>query len=105
MPVVALQFFGQAFKANGEELFFTLGFPETACASMAIKGQYESDDRPVILTFPVLRPAVLGQSDPNFSAKQESLCIGAFGISSFNGVAWKDPMASIAFSASIEGGL
>ena len=89
MPVDTLPFFGQAFKTDGREFVFAVCFPEAACVSVAIKGQHESNDRPVILPLPVLRPSVLGQGDPSFGAKQESLRVSAFGIASFDGIARK----------------
>ena len=41
------------------------------------------------LASPVRGPPVFRQGNPSLGAKQECLCVGAFGITRLNGVAWE----------------
>ncbi len=59
MPIDALPFFGQALKTYRQEFLFAVRFPEAACVGVAVEGQYQFNDWPVEVAFPVCRLSVL----------------------------------------------
>ena len=86
MPIYSLPFLGEAGKTYLQELLLAVRFPEAACVGVAVEGQLQLHNWPMVLSNTMLRPTVLGQGDPSFGTKQESLRVGAFGIASLDGI-------------------